>query len=580
MNVRSYLNVGLFSFLAIAKTICFPECVCAQGETNSTFNFQIHLLTNQDKYANGETVFLKAYFLNRNGKGVEGKQLITVFLVDYRGISHQTIRFNALGGIGVNQLTLPDRLEPGNYRLVAYVSPVEERSYGYITSRTITVLKENSIVVQDPLAVRGVDSVASPSGPITLTVAKSSFQRKEKITVTVAVHDSLHNPVRAEFSVAVLNKKLNVEQPLGLMMDGLYVGEDNRYFRLQSNSESAVDLANTEALSRISAFQKNGRVINLETGEAVPDRTQVLFYLQRTGWYHQTFTLGNGSVRLNLPQFTGSDNLFYLGETERGKIIPIKIDWDKSETPQFAMFSQASDEGSKDAYATFANNQRVIQQSYEAFAGDGNDGEEGDEDDEFDLVDPDNVYRPDKFITFNTMAEMILEVIPGMFHRKTGKTEIVRLTLPDPMTATADPVYFIDGWATTRTEFFLSLKPSDLEYIAIVKEPKKLQPLKLLGKNGIVIVKSKPGKTNRPPVSNDEKLEGLNPAKQFRNAISPTLPEFRSTLYWNPSLSTDRDGRASFEFDATDDVGEMVIRVEGVTAEGIPFQYRMPIQIN
>jgi uncharacterized protein YfaS (alpha-2-macroglobulin family) len=47
-------------------------------------------------------------------------------------------------------------------------------------------------------------------------------------------------------------------------------------------------------------------------------------------------------------------------------------------------------------------------------------------------------------------------------------------------------------------------------------------------------------------------------------------PFFRSTIYWNPTINTDSNGKATFEFNCTDDMGQMVILIDGM-ANGKPF---------
>ena len=88
---------------------------------------------------------------------------------------------------------------------------------------------------------------------------------------------------------------------------------------------------------------------------------------------------------------------------------------------------------------------------------------------------------------------------------------------------------------------------------------------------------SKAGKVVKPPVKYSEVLDGINPLSEFSRSIEKDAPEFRSTLCWLPTVTTDGNGRASFDFYTTDDVGEMIIQLEGVTKNGQPFLNRLPI---
>ena len=46
------------------------------------------------------------------------------------------------------------------------------------------------------------------------------------------------------------------------------------------------------------------------------------------------------------------------------------------------------------------------------------------------------------------------------------------------------------------------------------------------------------------------------------------LPDFRNTLYWNPDLHTGPDGKASAQFYSSDETGEYIICIDGVSEDG------------
>ncbi|MBS0001261.1 MAG: TonB-dependent receptor plug domain-containing protein [Cyclobacteriaceae bacterium] len=50
-------------------------------------------------------------------------------------------------------------------------------------------------------------------------------------------------------------------------------------------------------------------------------------------------------------------------------------------------------------------------------------------------------------------------------------------------------------------------------------------------------------------------------------------PDFRRTLYWNPTLTTDDQGNAGFSFYTSDEAAEYRVEIEGMTYSGIPFTY-------
>jgi hypothetical protein len=52
-----------------------------------------------------------------------------------------------------------------------------------------------------------------------------------------------------------------------------------------------------------------------------------------------------------------------------------------------------------------------------------------------------------------------------------------------------------------------------------------------------------------------------------RNRIS-RIPDLRNTLYWNPSVKTDRNGEAEIEFWTSDLPGNYSIKIQGISGTG------------
>jgi hypothetical protein len=46
------------------------------------------------------------------------------------------------------------------------------------------------------------------------------------------------------------------------------------------------------------------------------------------------------------------------------------------------------------------------------------------------------------------------------------------------------------------------------------------------------------------------------------------IPDYRNTLYWNPSVMTDKDGRAVIEFWSSDNKADYLINIEGIAENG------------
>jgi hypothetical protein len=55
---------------------------------------------------------------------------------------------------------------------------------------------------------------------------------------------------------------------------------------------------------------------------------------------------------------------------------------------------------------------------------------------------------------------------------------------------------------------------------------------------------------------------------KYESAITNTLPDLRSTIYWNPEIQTDKDGNASFTYYNADGKGNYRVVIEGMDEKG------------
>jgi hypothetical protein len=46
------------------------------------------------------------------------------------------------------------------------------------------------------------------------------------------------------------------------------------------------------------------------------------------------------------------------------------------------------------------------------------------------------------------------------------------------------------------------------------------------------------------------------------------IPDYRNTLYWNPSVKTDKNGKARIEFWSSDNKADYLINIQGITKDG------------
>ena len=101
------------------------------------------------------------------------------------------------------------------------------------------------------------------------------------------------------------------------------------------------------------------------------------------------------------------------------------------------------------------------------------------------------------------------------------------------------------------------------------------------GANGVFLVYTKRGggKTVTPVFSPNFTIMGHEAERAF---YSPkyevkldqhTTPDYRATLYWNPSFTTDKNGNARLRFYNSDNAQQIQVAIEGLSNYGTPGAY-------
>jgi hypothetical protein len=295
-------------------------------------------------------------------------------------------------------------------------------------------------------------------------------------------------------------------------------------------------------------------------------------YTDQNGWFDLAF----------LFDFWNDDEIFYMMENKRGNEIDGRITWDQ-DTVRLAT-SFAGEASSKSAYGEYQFQKKLMDQSYNFYSAglnrdDGSFGRDPNTNFEDEIAGVDISVKVQDYVVFPTMEELIREIVPSLQHRKSGGKSTVRVVLSqNGRVPLYDPLFLIDGIMTKNTNYFLQLKTSEVISVKVIKDVNKLNRFGSIGKNGIVLVHTKKGSHPDLLKQNTQlPVKGLNkPSPYYLPTVSDhsqkRKPDFRSTLYWNPGVRTDATGNATVNFSTSDDVGTFLIRIQGITADGRPFE--------
>lgn len=326
-------------------------------------------------------------------------------------------------------------------------------------------------------------------------------------------------------------------------------------------------------------------------GNSFRDSTSVMLFLQKklTG-YEAPIINGKFDAPIYF-DFDGEDELFYTVHRNDSSISDARIILDrdtvsKQQAPSFKPLL------SRDPFADFMVRKKATDRSYRFFNSIAGfmASEQPDPNKSFEdaLQGADIAVQIDDYVVFPTLDDVIREIVPSLKHRRTSGRSVVRVFLYSPVLtntpilSTGDPLYIIDGQMTANTEYFMSMNPAELISIRIVRNVQKLARFGYLGKNGVVLVKTRNPRAIREFKENTVlDVSGLNQRYVYTQNLAQDkrIPDLRILLYWQTAQRTDDQGNYNFAITTGDLAGSFLIRIQGLTEDGRPFSLEYPLEI-
>ena len=191
---------------------------------------------------------------------------------------------------------------------------------------------------------------------------------------------------------------------------------------------------------------------------------------------------------------------------------------------------------------------------------------------------PDISLRMDDYIKLPVMEEVFFELTPGVLLKK--KKNSYYMAVYDPVSSKPyekPPVVLVDGVIINDPGIVASMEPENVERIEAVKD------LYLVGDYlffGIVNIITRAGDYSNitiPDYAVRLGYRAVDPVASFSspvylddNSKKSRIPDFRNTLYWNPSTTAKSDGIVHEGFWTSDEPGSFEIVIQGVNLKGQP----------
>jgi hypothetical protein len=193
-------------------------------------------------------------------------------------------------------------------------------------------------------------------------------------------------------------------------------------------------------------------------------------------------------------------------------------------------------------------------------------------------------YKFSDYARLPNMKEFISEIIVGVILMRDNKSENIRIL--EERTSDiigTDPLVLIDGVPASSANV-VNLPPEKVDRVRVVRHRYFYKDLVFDGIMDIRTFNNDAWQSGLPEgtfrfkfisaVDGSVKIES-----EVRNNLSGRIPVYKNLLYWNPSITTDKEGNAKVSFIAPDNSGTFEIRCFGFSPEGIAGEGRISIKV-
>ncbi|WP_376886594.1 TonB-dependent receptor plug domain-containing protein [Belliella marina] len=200
----------------------------------------------------------------------------------------------------------------------------------------------------------------------------------------------------------------------------------------------------------------------------------------------------------------------------------------------------------------------------------------------------DVIIKPDEIgggQAFMNIFELIQGRVSGVKVNTSMMNPSVVIRGVGSVTGGTQPLYLLDNMPVDAATL-MSINPRDVSSIDVFKDAAKAAIFGSQGANGAIAVYTKSGSQiyQKSPGNMVARLKGFSESREFYHpkydVITPenSIPDKRSTIYWNPSLVFDETGVAKIKYYNSDIAKKHLVIIEGIDSKGRIGRYEQVLE--
>lgn len=537
-----------------------------------------YLHTDKSYYYPNEMIWFKGYMNYFNPMAQDSlSRVLYVDLLDHNGKTVLTKAYQIDRRLVSGSISAPQLLASGDYTLRAYTR------WMLNFAPELIFLKPIKILDMDELARIPETVVTGPvSGDVKIITDKEEYTTREKITLSIKIIDDFEQGVPSNVSISVTDVQQVVLAPdETTILTGFQIPQISLPDTMDKNTRYRIQ----------NGFDLKGTFL---TSKGKPAQGLVTFVQEEGNQEFVFSTEENGSFEIPNLLFYDSTALKYFAKTMKGRsgnvifdsllvkpptlpATPLQIEIYKPEKSTRHFIPDYSEQATILEEVTIKST-RIENRSTS-------------------ILMADYVVNGDWLMERNFVDVLsgIQAKIPGLrvyiileqgFPRK-----VLSFGIPSSFggSKTQEPLVLIDhmavndlpGGPAAQIEM---LRPSEIESIEVSKFGGSAA-FGARGGNGVIAINTRKRNSAGPnPGINSYdksmlrpyKRTGFSTSKTFKSPDysdpykNSTVPDYRSTIYWNPSVSSDDKNPIQISFFAADSASKYRIVVEGLSSDGKP----------
>jgi hypothetical protein len=571
------------------KQINFPEYLSEQFQRYlRTVSYeQVYVHTDREDYIAGEDMWFNIYVSDRStGKPSLISKIAYIELLNKNNLPVVQKRFRIDNGFGPGQIVLPDSLSSGPYLLRVYTNWMKNFLPWNCFMKNINVYNAFSPGTfkrkLNEWEVKGREITTSEKEMPVLTLrSPDSVRTRDIITLEIELNK--------EIISALGTTNLSISITPEAVSQGMMDYRDNMDFYNLSNLITILsgDLPVLKYKIENEEHYLSGRLVNRDPQVSNSDKILYLSIPGKIAVFLYARTDNEGNFNFSIP----------IDESPEDLIIRQAVPENGNSIKMGSPFSEVIPkwENQVDSVLTgLPHNISKLSINYQIGKIYGSSYKSNLHALNTPLSNQKRFYgKPDielvlaDYIKLPVMQEIFFELLQGV-HLKTRKSgyEISINNPIDNKSYDIPPVFMIDGVIIDDLSLIIDLDPEKVEKIDVVKAKYVVGDYIFYG---ILNVITKEGNYENFPLSDNAvrlHYRVCDPVNLFSFPDYSTvamkesrIPDLRNTLYWNPSIKPDKDGKSRIEFWASDYISDYEINIQGITGDGKIVSLKKTIRI-